>query len=108
MARSPSRWRPPAPLPEREADFQRKVVKLARDLGWCVRHERVSVWAVPGWPDLFCLRPRDGRVLALELKGTGGTLTAAQTAYLETLNACGILAVAAWPEDWDWLVELLR
>ena len=111
--------------PMSEADFQGRVTKLARDLGWGVSlaawkgvneqlaaygqppadleglvfHPRFSVGSEPGWPDLCLMRRRDGRVLFRELKSDAGVVHPRQAAVLNLMTACGLDAAVWRPAD---------
>ena len=59
-----------------------------------------------GFPDYFLVRGH--RVVALEVKGTGGKLTDDQVICLELLRLTRKVEVyALWPEDSDFAVALL-
>jgi hypothetical protein len=51
-----------------EAEFERRVIGLARALGWIAYHPHSARHSEAGFPDLACLRIRDGRFLLAELK----------------------------------------
>ena len=110
-----------------EAEFQRRVVVMAREAGWGVSmaawrslneelasygqppdplsglvfHPRFSVGSEPGWPDLCLMRRRDGRVLFRELKTDRGAVSARQAAVLELMAACGLDAKVWRPSMLD-------
>jgi len=85
-----------------ERDLSQHVVNLARMLGWRVM--RTPTWRPtgtdPGYPDLTLAR--DGRVVFVELKRTGGRLSAAQQAWLAALPPDGEhVTVCVWsPAHW--------
>lgn len=105
-----------------ELDFRRQLVGprgLATMLGWVHVHFRPAMtqqgWRTAGsgelakgWPDLFLLRERDGRRLAVELKRQDGMPTPEQTEVLRILGACGIPAMVWRPSDLPEIQELLR
>lgn len=111
-----------------EKAYQAQVIKIAKMLGWRVHHSR-SVqlangrYATPlqghaGLPDLILAK--DGRVVFIELKGTGGSVQDSQLSWATALTGdekiergrvyqCSSHAyVLAWPEHWDVLLSLLR
>jgi hypothetical protein len=102
-----------------EHDLQRLVTDAASVLGWHWVHFRPAQtahgWRTPvqgplgeGWPDLFLARPRDGRLLAVELKSDKGTVTADQLAVHAVLIAAGLDVRVVRPADVDTLLEDLR
>lgn len=101
-----------------EADLQAQVIDLAHLTGWRTAHFRAGMtqsgrWVTPvagdgvGWPDLFLARPRDGRLLAVELKSARGRPTPEQLDWLDTLRRCGVETHLWRPDDWDVIVEAL-
>ena len=110
-----------------EAEFQRRVIVIARDAGWgisiaawrslneelaaygqppdplggLVFHPRFSVGSEPGWPDLVFIRRRDRRLMFRELKTDKGRVTDRQAAVLELLAACGLDAGVWRPADME-------
>ena len=101
---------------QRERDFQRAVVDLARLCGWRVHHTRPALtrtgaWRTPimgdaGFPDLVLCR--GGRVIFAELKRAGNRPTAEQQAWLNALQQCAGVEVYLWtPADWDAITAVL-
>ena len=101
---------------QREKDFQRAVIDLARLTGWRVHHTRPALtregrWLTPiqgdaGFPDLVLCR--GGRVIFAELKRVGGKPTAEQQAWLDALSACAGEECHLWtPDDWDAIEAIL-
>jgi hypothetical protein len=98
--------------PITEADFQARIVDLAKLTGWHVTHFRAvhtsGRWRTPltghaGFPDLVLAR--HGTVIAAELKTERGRLTAEQKAWLAALGEHG----RVWrPSDWPAIVTELR
>lgn len=96
-----------------EADFQRRIIDLARLRGWRVVHIRPA-WVRsgrmvtpyegdPGLPDLVLARR--GRVLLAELKSDRGKPTLDQQAWLAAAGDNGHL----WaPANWDTVLEVLQ
>jgi hypothetical protein len=97
--------------PISEAQFQQRVLDLARLRGWHVTHFRAvftsGKWRTPlsghaGFPDLVLAR--GGRVIIAELKSSTGRLSAEQQAWLAALGPHGRL----WrPRDWPAIVAEL-
>lgn len=92
------------------AQLQAQIAELATLLGWSYLHLRPAQtkhgWRTPvegplgaGWPDLFLIRVRDRRLLAIEVKRELEQPTAAQVAVLAGLEACRIPAFIARPSD---------
>jgi len=81
-----------------EAEFQKQVVALAKQLGWLVMHTRPALnrsgkWSTPiqghrGFPDLVLSHANRGTVFA-ELKGEKGRVAPEQQVWLDTLAAGG-------------------
>ena len=103
-------------MTERERDFQRAVIDLARLMGWRVHHTRPALtrageWRTPiqgdaGFPDLVLCRPP--RLIVAELKRVGGKPTAEQQAWLDALHACAGVECYLWTtDDWDAIVRTL-
>jgi hypothetical protein len=103
-------------MTERERDFQRAVIDLARLTGWRVHHTRPALtqrgrWLTPiqgdaGFPDLVLCRPP--RLVIAELKRVGGKPTPAQRGWLEALSACAGVECYLWtPADWDAVARTL-
>ncbi len=98
-----------------EADFQRRVIDLARVLGYRVAHFRpartakgwrTALTGNPGWPDLVLLK--QGRLILAELKSEKGKLAPDQAQWLAELSMVpGVLSVTWRPSDWPIVVETL-
>lgn len=84
-------------IPMSEADLMRAVTDLAEILGWSWAHFRPAQtargWRTPvsgplgkGFPDLVLVRPRDGRLLFVELKGAAGKPTPEQDVVHKALS----------------------
>jgi hypothetical protein len=98
---------------ESEADFQARVVTLARMSGW-------QVFAIPdsrratmaGYPDLTMFRAMDRRIIFAELKREKGRLSLAQDEVLGQLKEIarnGGCEVYVWrPSDWPDIVKSLE
>lgn len=96
------------PRGDSERALQAQVIALARLYGWRVAHFRpartAKGWRTPvegdgaGFPDLILVRGTE--LLAVELKGPRGRLTAAQGAWLVALEAAGA-EIHEWrASDW--------
>lgn len=92
--------------PQRERDFQKAVVALARVLGWRIHVVWSSVHSPSGWPDLFLVRK--GRIVAAELKSARGKVSIVQQQWLDDLAACGIATFVWRPSDWPAITEVLK
>jgi hypothetical protein len=99
--------------PMSEADFEGRVMDLAKRCGWMVCHyvparRQSGSWSTPvkgdrGCPDLILARR--GVVLLVELKTNRGTASVDQRKWLSALDGYGDV----WrPRDWDRIVEALR
>ncbi len=88
-----------------EAQWQQRVVDLARLRGWWVWHDHDSRRNLAGLPDLLLVRDRQ---VWAELKTDRGRLRPEQDATIRRLLAAGA-EVHIWkPADWDAVQELLR
>jgi hypothetical protein len=87
-----------------EAEFQRRVIALARSLGWLVFHAHSSRHSESGWPDLAMLRERDGRLVLAELKVDTGSrrssLRPMQLRWLEAARQNPALEWYVWRYTW--------
>lgn len=96
-----------------EAAFQSQITDALNLYGWQWLHVRKSIgkrdgkdaWQtttnIKGWPDLFCWHERTGRILAAELKGTGGVVKPEQPVILASLALTGVETHIWWPKDLD-------
>jgi hypothetical protein len=93
-----------AELTPSEADFQARVLKRARALGWTAYHTHWSKHSEAGFPDL-CL-VRGPRLLFAELKVWPRLAPQpAQVAWLERLRAVPGVEVYLWAWEWPGTVE---
>jgi len=101
-----------------EAEFQNKVIEVARMYGWKVMHTRPAQmqsgrWATPiqgdaGFPDLVLARPRDGDLIFAELKATKGRVSIAQAAWLKTITMTRMAEAHLWyPDDLPKIIKRL-
>lgn len=93
-----------------EVAFQVRVLGLAERLGYALRyHPYDSRRSEPGFPDLTLVRPRDHRLVFLELKAGRKQPTAPQRLWLAELDKVTRVdaAVARASRDWSALEELL-
>ncbi len=105
-----------------EADLMRAVTDLAAILGWEWAHFRPAQtsrgWRTPvsgplgkGFPDLVMVRPRDGRLLFVELKGPKGSPTLEQDhvhAVLASVPGVGAYLWRPWHLDSGEIAAVLR
>jgi len=104
------------PTPIRESAFADQIEHLLELFGWTWTHFEPAIrqsgrWATPlrgdkGLPDYIAVR--DGRLLFIEIKGTGGRPTMAQIAWLEQLRNAGAETFLWWPDDILIAKEILR
>jgi hypothetical protein len=98
---------------ESEEHFERRLLTLARVLGWRGYHTRKSFGAVMGvspldgfgWPDWCFWHPKKRRFLVRELKAERGRLSGYQTVVLAELAWCGVDAKVWRPSDWTEIEE---
>ena len=106
-----------------EADFRRKVMKLAEILGYRPVHFKTSLTAKgqhlttyegmgKGYPDLFIARSPTAtqapRLIWAELKAGKNKLDPEQEEYLNFLRSCGAETYLWRDTDWEQVVEVLR
>ena len=88
-----------------EKDFQKKVIELAKKLGYLVYHTYDSRGSEKGFPDLVLV---SRHVIFAELKTNTGRLTDAQQDWMNKLTcASGVYAVVWRSKDWDDIVKIL-
>ena len=82
-------------------------MRYAKRMGWVCYHcpDSRNVTAA-GFPDLI-LKRRD-KIIAAELKKTGGRLTKEQKSWLAAFMACGIETHVWYPKDWERIQNTLR
>ena len=99
-----------------EAQWQGRVLDLAKLCGWRVAHFRpartAAGWRTPveadgvGYPDLTMVR--EGRLIVAELKSEAGRVTPEQRQWLAELSSVPGLEVFLWrPSDWPDVQRLL-
>ncbi len=104
-----------------EAEFQKQVIALARELGWRVAHFRGvrtltpdgrMIWMTPvqgdgaGFPDTLLLR--GPRIMVIELKIEGGVLDDAQSCWLAAFAQAGVEWHIFFPWQMDEIETCLR
>ena len=93
-----------------EAEFEDRVVELAKATGWKVLHihdSRAVDWrSDPGWPDWVLCRPPD--LIVVELKSETGRVRKGQRQWVDALVASGAEACFWRPGDWDAIEARLR
>lgn len=97
--------KPPA---ETEAQFQNRVIQLAKLRGWRHYHTYDSRRSAAGFPDLVLVHPTHKRVLYRELKTATGRLSKYQQEWLHLLKVAGADADVWRPADWDLIQATLR
>jgi len=93
--------------------FQRTVDEMLTAYGWraygVIDQERYARRTMKGFPDRFCWHPIKRRMLAIEVKGTGGKLSPEQKQYHAELRECGLPVYTFWPETpQEEIEEVLR
>lgn len=93
-----------------EREFQGAVLELAGYLGWRLQyHTFDSRGSERGFPDLVLCRPRDGRLLIVELKSATGRVSEDQRAWLDGLGTVRQFGSGLWrPGDWAEIERMLR
>ena len=101
-----------------ETDFQEQIFQLFHLHGWKVAHFRAAKvgnkWMTPvaadgkGWPDLFCVHPKTGDKLAVELKAEYKHPAPAQIEWGVWLELCGVEWAVWRPSMIDQIIERVR
>lgn len=89
-----------------EAEFQARVIRLARLLGWRVYHTHDSRRSAAGFPDLVLARRGRGVIYA-ELKSEKGRTTAEQDEWLGLLRDSGQDVFLWRPADLQTIADIL-
>lgn len=91
-----------------EAQFQRALVKTARDYGFAlVYHTRFSIGSDPGFPDLVLVNEY-GRCVIVECKRVGKEPTEKQREWLRALGRVPGVETYCWTAgDWDTIHDVL-
>ena len=89
-----------------EREWQQTVEGLLTLYGWRWYHTHDSRRSVAGFPDIFATK--GVRAIALELKSEAGKPTAAQSAWLDALEATGIWCHVVYPSGRRELEAMLR
>ena len=85
-------------MPPSEQDIQRKILRYLNGLPECVAYKiAAGPYSMGGLPDVLCCYR--GRMVAVEVKKTGGRTTAQQEARLAELRAAGGWAIVAFSVD---------
>lgn len=94
-------------LDEQERDFQARVIRAARALGYRPYHTKDARLSQKGWFDLVLARAGDKLILA-ELKRAGEKQTEAQRDWYEDLQRITQVHTYIWrPADWDTILQIL-
>lgn len=112
--------------PDDEKAYEKLIVRTGRDYQWTVNKTRktpikrdgrtfwITSTTVKGWPDLTLIHPA-GYVLVLEVKGTGGSMSAEQRNLMRDVLQPAMRLVpdhrfeayVAWPADWPGVHQAL-
>jgi hypothetical protein len=106
----------PSLIKESEANFQARIIQLARIGGWLVHAERPA-WSAKGYrtpiqgnagfPDLVLCHPQRKQFLMVELKSGKGSLRPEQETWGAALVKSGVTYHCWRPSDWDRIVKTL-
>ena len=89
----------------KEAEFQSKVIALAKQLGYKVYHTADSRGSEKGFPDLVLVGKY---VLFIELKTDQGRLSKEQDEWLDVLSLAEGVYASVWrPKDWKEIQKIL-
>jgi hypothetical protein len=90
-----------------DADFQAKILKLAKATGWLCYHTYDSRRSKPGFPDLVLVR--GASMLFLEVKSEDGKAKPEQEAWIARLKQVKFVSAAICrPQNWDEIAEMLK
>lgn len=91
-----------------EKDFQRELMKMAKNNGWKCFHPKYSYKSEKGFFDVTMIR--GNRVIFTELKTETGTQSAEQKTWMEFAQAVGgNVEYYLWrPSDWAEIQEVLK
>lgn len=99
-----------------EAQFQKRIVQIAKRNGWLVFHPKKTrlpngAWVTPfigdaGFPDLVLVRPP--KLLFVELKKQNGQPSKDQIRWVESLRACGVDAFFWRPDELGYIQSVLE
>lgn len=87
--------------PMRELELQRNVIELMKLTGWLHYHTFDSRRSAAGFPDIVAVSLQQRRVIFVELKTEGGSITTDQKVWLEWLEAAGQEAYVWRPRHWN-------
>jgi len=91
-----------------EGEFNDRIRREARKLGWLTYHTRRSKGSEPGWPDVVLCHPRTGWLIVAELKATPKDKpTEPQEAWIHALCNAGIDVYVWNPEHERYIMDLL-
>jgi hypothetical protein len=89
-----------------EAEFQRNIVRQAKEWGWKEQHNTIAYRSPAGWPDLYMVR--GSRVVIAELKLLKGKVSPEQAGWLLALAGVPWHEVFVWrPGYWHQIHEVL-
>jgi hypothetical protein len=105
-----------SPPETREQQFQARVARVAKDLGYLAYHTLNSRGSAAGFPDLVLVDPRplgtrpggDLPLFMCELKTATGKLTHAQEIWLRSLNGKTVMSEVWRPGGMAEIVAKLR
>jgi len=85
----------------KEKTYQAQITGLMRSNGWRVHTVDDPRLVRPeGWPDIFAWK--NGRAMAVEVKGDDGKLSREQKQTLDELGSIqGVDTYVWWPKDWE-------
>lgn len=90
-----------------ETQYQREIVKLAKDEGHYVYHTHDSRRSEKGFPDLVII-PEDRPIIFLEVKTQTGIVKPEQQRVIDRLVKVGEIAYIVRPADLTWVAALIQ
>ena len=93
-----------------EKQLQELVRKAAKLLGYLYYHTFNAYRSPKGFPDCTLCRPKDGRLIFVELKSGKGKVTAEQREWLDALSriAISVEVLVLRPDGFDDFFERLK
>lgn len=86
-----------------ERALMEAIIEAAKWSGWLWYHVADSRRSVPGFPDLVLIKGH--RLIVVECKAVGGTVSEAQWAWLRAFGGVDAEAYVIYPEHETWFID---